>query len=109
MRLCRRRGRHAAGLVPWRHPGLGQRSAVLHRQRERGERGGHGGGVRFAGGAAEPAWYGAELQAFGRADFDVDGEIPGLGGHLYCKTYLFEFEDEPTDVPPPCWVQKRTK
>ncbi|PVH38299.1 hypothetical protein PAHAL_5G222600 [Panicum hallii] len=54
-------------------------------------------------------WYGAELQAFGRADFDADGEIPGLGGHLYCKTYLFEFEDEPTDVPPPCWVQKRTK
>ena len=50
----------------------------------------------------------AELRALGRAEFDVDGEIPGLGGHLYCKTYLFE-EDEHTHAPPPCWVQKRTK
>ena len=43
----------------------------------------------------------AELRALGRAEFDVDGEIPGLGGHLYCKTYLFE-EDEHTHAPPPC-------
>ncbi|KAG2599533.1 hypothetical protein PVAP13_5KG428807, partial [Panicum virgatum] len=50
----------------------------------------------------------AEQRAFGRAEFDLDGEIPGLGGHLYCKTYLFE-EDEHTHAPPPCWVQKRTK
>uniref|UniRef100_K3XQK0 Uncharacterized protein n=2 Tax=Setaria italica TaxID=4555 RepID=K3XQK0_SETIT len=51
----------------------------------------------------------AELQAFGRAEFDVDGELRSLGGHLHCKTYLFEGEGEgeATEALPPCWVQKR--
>ncbi|CAL4948380.1 unnamed protein product [Urochloa decumbens] len=48
----------------------------------------------------------AELRAFGRVEFDVDGgKVPSLGGHLRCKTYLFR--GEPTLALPPCWVQKR--
>ncbi|CAO1948459.1 unnamed protein product [Urochloa humidicola] len=48
----------------------------------------------------------AELRAFGWAEFDIDGgEVPSLGGHLHCKTYLFR--GEPTHALPPCWVQKR--
>ncbi|CAO2191285.1 unnamed protein product [Urochloa humidicola] len=47
----------------------------------------------------------AELRAFGWAEFDVDGELPGMGGHLHCKTYLFR--GEPTQALPPCWVQKK--
>ncbi|CAO2165785.1 unnamed protein product [Urochloa humidicola] len=47
----------------------------------------------------------AEQRAFGWTEFDVDGELPGLGGHLRCKTYLFR--GEPTKALPPCWVQKR--
>lgn len=59
--LHRGRGHDAAGLVPRHHPGLGQRATVLHRRQEpagaeetqRGDLGGHGGGVRYEGGVAE--------------------------------------------------------
>jgi hypothetical protein len=47
----------------------------------------------------------AEQEALGRAEFDVDGELPGLGGRLRCKTYLLE--DESTMALPPCTVQKK--
>ncbi|KAF8759452.1 hypothetical protein HU200_010500 [Digitaria exilis] len=49
----------------------------------------------------------AEQQAFGSAEFDVEGELPGLGGHLHCKTYLFQGNE--TEAPPPCWVQKKRR
>ncbi|CAL4955366.1 unnamed protein product [Urochloa decumbens] len=43
----------------------------------------------------------AEICALGRAEFDVEGSLPGLG-HLRCKTYLFH-GDDPMDEPlPPC-------
>ncbi|KAK3141832.1 hypothetical protein QOZ80_4BG0338860 [Eleusine coracana subsp. coracana] len=48
----------------------------------------------------------AETQALGKAEFDVEGELPGLG-RLRCKTYLFQGEQ--MDTLPPCTVQKRPK
>lgn len=45
----------------------------------------------------------AETYALGRAEFDVEGSIPGLG-HLRCKTYLFQ--GDPTEALPPCSFQK---
>ncbi|TVU35726.1 hypothetical protein EJB05_17629, partial [Eragrostis curvula] len=47
----------------------------------------------------------AELQALGSAEFVVDGELRGFGGHISCKTYLFD--GEPTMGLPPCAVQKK--
>ncbi|CAL4962306.1 unnamed protein product [Urochloa decumbens] len=41
----------------------------------------------------------AEICALGRAEFDVEGNLPGLG-HLRCKTYLFQGEH--TEPLPPC-------
>ncbi|CAL4974965.1 unnamed protein product [Urochloa decumbens] len=41
----------------------------------------------------------AEARLLGRAEFDVEGSLPGLG-HLRCKTYLFQ--GEPTEPLPPC-------
>ncbi|KAI4988802.1 hypothetical protein ZWY2020_036119 [Hordeum vulgare] len=41
----------------------------------------------------------AETCALGRAEFDVEGSVPGLG-HLRCKTYLFQ--GDPTEALPPC-------
>ncbi|CAO2178946.1 unnamed protein product [Urochloa humidicola] len=41
----------------------------------------------------------AEICALGKAEFDVEGSLPGLG-HLRCKTYLFH--GEPTEPLPPC-------
>lgn len=54
----------------------------------------------------------AELQALGRVEFEADGNIPGLGGHLHCKFYIFHEDDERIDqrdrLLPPCWVQKKS-
>lgn len=47
----------------------------------------------------------AEQEAFGRAEFDVDGVVPGLGDRLRCKTYLLQ--DEPTLALSPCSVKKK--
>ncbi|XBI82413.1 hypothetical protein VPH35_091102 [Triticum aestivum] len=41
--------------------------------------------------------------ALGRAEFDVEGSVPGLG-HLRCKTYLFQ--GDPTEALPPCSFHK---
>ncbi|CAO1948133.1 unnamed protein product [Urochloa humidicola] len=41
----------------------------------------------------------AETRVLGRAEFDVEGSLPGLG-HLHCKTYLFQ--GEPAEPLPPC-------
>ncbi|XP_045084955.1 uncharacterized protein [Aegilops tauschii subsp. strangulata] len=45
----------------------------------------------------------AETYALGRAEFDVEGSVPGLG-HLRCKTYLFQGDQ--TDALPPCSFHK---
>lgn len=44
----------------------------------------------------------AETQAFGKLEFDVEGELPG-----FARLYLFQ--GEPMDVLPPCSVLKKPK
>jgi hypothetical protein len=47
----------------------------------------------------------AETRALGRAEFDVEGSLPGFG-HLRCKTY---WSGEPTEPLPPCRFQKKPR
>ncbi|CAO1948467.1 unnamed protein product [Urochloa humidicola] len=100
----------AARLLPWYDPSVGPNAVFLHQRLSEHRRRDH---LREPKAEASVVLRGevrnlflSEIQVFGRIEFDVEGEVAGLG-YLRCKFFIFEDKAAGADVPKsPCLVQR---